>query len=35
MPKISPTDWETQRKIFELYGCHYKRKKGSHHVLTP
>ncbi len=34
MPKIFPTDWKTQLKIFELYGCHYKRKKGSHHVLT-
>jgi predicted RNA binding protein YcfA (HicA-like mRNA interferase family) len=34
MPKISPTDWRTQLKIFESYGCQYKRKKGSHHVLT-
>ncbi|MGA7878105.1 MAG: type II toxin-antitoxin system HicA family toxin [Desulfoferrobacter sp.] len=34
MPKILPTDWKTQVKIFELYGCRYKRKKGSHHVLT-
>ena len=34
MPKISPTDWKTQLRIFELYGCRYKRKKGSHHVLT-
>lgn len=34
MPKILPTDWKTQIKIFELYGCRYKRKKGSHHVLT-
>lgn len=33
MPKLSPTDWQTQIKIFECYGCHYKRKKGSHHVL--
>ena len=34
MTRIWPTDWKTQIKIFELYGCQYKRKKGSHHVLT-
>jgi len=34
MPKISPTDWKTQLKIFEMHGCIYKRKEGSHHVLT-
>ena len=34
MAKISPTDWKTQLRIFESYGCRYKRKKGSHHVLT-
>ena len=34
MPKLSPTDWKTQLRIFELYGCRYKRKKGSHYVLT-
>jgi len=34
MTKIYPTDWKTQIKIFELYGCRHKRKKGSHHVLT-
>ena len=32
--KISPTDWRTQMKVFERYGCKYKRKKGSHHILT-
>ncbi|MEA1866855.1 MAG: type II toxin-antitoxin system HicA family toxin [Thermodesulfobacteriota bacterium] len=21
-------------KVFQLYGCRYKRKKGSHHILT-
>ena len=21
-------------KIFQAYGCKYKRKKGSHHILT-
>ncbi|MBC8254473.1 MAG: type II toxin-antitoxin system HicA family toxin [Ardenticatenia bacterium] len=34
MPRISPTDWKTQLKLFELYGCQYKRKKGSHHILV-
>ncbi|MGO9013756.1 MAG: type II toxin-antitoxin system HicA family toxin [Dissulfurispiraceae bacterium] len=34
MPKIYPTDWKTQRRIFELFGCKYKRKEGSHHILT-
>jgi len=34
MARIYPTDCKTQIKIFELYGCEYKRKKGSHHVLT-
>ncbi len=34
MAKISPTDWKTQLRVFESYGCRYKRKKGSHHVLT-
>lgn len=34
MPRIYPTDWNTQLKIFELYGCKYKRKEGSHHILN-
>jgi len=34
MPKIYPTDWRTQLKIFELFGCQYKRKQGSDHILT-
>jgi predicted RNA binding protein YcfA (HicA-like mRNA interferase family) len=34
MPRIFPTDWKTQIKIFEMFGCKYKRKEGSHHVLT-
>ncbi len=34
MVRITPTDWKTQMKIFEAYGCKYKRQKGSHHVLT-
>jgi predicted RNA binding protein YcfA (HicA-like mRNA interferase family) len=34
MPRLFPTDWKTQVKIFELYGCQHKRKEGSHHVLS-
>ena len=34
MARLSPTDWQTQIKLFKMYGCHYKRKKGSHHILT-
>lgn len=34
MPRIFPTNWKTQLKIFEMYGCKYKRKEGSHYVLT-
>lgn len=34
MPRIFPTDWRTQVKIFELHGCKYTRKSGSHHILT-
>ena len=30
MPKLSPTDWRTQAKIFEKFGCHYVRQKGDH-----
>ncbi len=33
MPKITPIDWKTLVKIFELYGCQFIRKKGSHHIL--
>jgi predicted RNA binding protein YcfA (HicA-like mRNA interferase family) len=30
MPKIFPTDWETQVKIFEAFGCVYQRTQSSH-----
>ena len=30
MPKLSPTDWRTQVKIFEKFGCRYVRQKGAH-----
>jgi predicted RNA binding protein YcfA (HicA-like mRNA interferase family) len=32
--RLTPTDWKTQVRVFEAYGCRYKRKKGSDHVLT-
>jgi predicted RNA binding protein YcfA (HicA-like mRNA interferase family) len=34
MPRIVPIDWKTLLKVFERFGCEYKRKEGSHHVLT-
>ena len=34
MPRITPTSWRIPIRVFEAYGCQYKRKKGSHHVLT-
>jgi predicted RNA binding protein YcfA (HicA-like mRNA interferase family) len=33
MPRLYPTTWRIQVKIFELFGCTYTRKKGSHHIL--
>ena len=33
MPRITPVDWKTLVRVFELYGRKYKRKKGSHHIL--
>ena len=33
MPRIIPVDWKTLVRVFELYGCEYTRKKGSHHIL--
>ena len=30
MSRIRPTDWQTQVKIFEKYGCAFKRQKGDH-----
>ena len=34
MPRITPIGWRELIRVFEAYGCCYKRKKGSHHVLT-
>jgi len=30
MPRITPTDWQTQVKIFEKFGCRFAREKGDH-----
>jgi predicted RNA binding protein YcfA (HicA-like mRNA interferase family) len=32
MPRITPTDWQTQVRIFEAYGCTFARQKGDHLV---
>ena len=34
MPRITPTSWRVLIRGFEAYGCRYKRKRGSHHVLS-
>ena len=34
MPRITPTSWRILIRVFEAYGCQYKRKKRSHHVIT-
>lgn len=34
MPRLTPVDWKTLLKIFQMFGCQYKRKQGSHHILT-
>ncbi|NCO36961.1 MAG: addiction module toxin, HicA family [Armatimonadetes bacterium] len=34
MPRIGPVDWKTLVRVFELHGCQYKRKQGSHHILV-
>jgi len=33
MQKIKPTDWRTQVKIFEKYGCTFIRQKGDHLIF--
>ena len=33
MPQIGPVNHKTLLKVFQLFGCEYKRKKGSHHIL--
>lgn len=34
MPRITPTDWQTQVKIFEADGFTLAREKGSHLAFT-
>ncbi|MDO8803457.1 MAG: type II toxin-antitoxin system HicA family toxin [Elusimicrobiota bacterium] len=34
MPRIIPVDCKTLLKLFQKFGCQYKRKEGSHHILT-
>jgi len=34
MRRITPVDYKTLLKIFQMFGCEYKRKEGSHHILT-
>jgi predicted RNA binding protein YcfA (HicA-like mRNA interferase family) len=31
--KLGPTDWQTQVKIFEKYGCVFIRQKGDHLIF--
>jgi len=31
--KIRPTDWKTQVKLFEKYGCIFIRQKGDHLIF--
>jgi predicted RNA binding protein YcfA (HicA-like mRNA interferase family) len=33
MSRISPVDYKTLLKVFQMFGCQYKRKEGSHHIL--
>jgi len=31
--RITPTSWKVQVKIFEKYGCVFRRQKGSHLIF--
>lgn len=31
--KIKPTDWKTQVKLFEKFGCIFVRQKGDHMIF--
>ncbi|MBM3240129.1 type II toxin-antitoxin system HicA family toxin [Candidatus Poribacteria bacterium] len=33
MPRITPTDWRTQVKIFEKFGCQFVREKDDHLIF--
>jgi len=30
MPRLAPTSWRVQARIFEAYGCTFVRQQGSH-----
>ena len=34
MARIVPISWRTLLKVFMMFGCLYKRKEGSQHVLS-
>lgn len=34
MSKIFPTDWKTQVKVFEKFGCTFVRQKGDHLIFN-
>jgi predicted RNA binding protein YcfA (HicA-like mRNA interferase family) len=34
LAKIFPTDWKTQVKIFEKFGCVFVRQKGDHLIYN-
>jgi predicted RNA binding protein YcfA (HicA-like mRNA interferase family) len=33
MSRITPIGYKTLLKVFQMFGCQYKRKEGSHHIL--
>jgi predicted RNA binding protein YcfA (HicA-like mRNA interferase family) len=33
MPRLTPTDWQTQVKVFEKFGCKFMRQKGDHLIF--
>ena len=34
MPRICPTTWKIQSKIFEKFGCTFVRQKGNHLIFN-
>ena len=32
--KIAPTNWRTQVRVFEAFGCRFVRQKGDHLVFS-
>jgi predicted RNA binding protein YcfA (HicA-like mRNA interferase family) len=33
MPKLTPTNWRTQVRIFEAFGCRFVRQSGDHLIF--